>query len=89
MVFDGAAHRCHCRNIEQHEENLIRFGVFASDVAPSESVSATTGDDKFELVEAADLMKTATHQWTALRRTVKKKVAELADHERFVNAPAN
>lgn len=54
-----------------------------------ERAMATTGDDKFELVEAADLMKTATHQWTALRRTVKKKVAELADHERFVNAPAN
>jgi tetratricopeptide (TPR) repeat protein len=52
-----------------------------------ERAMAVSGDDKFELVEAADLMKTATHQWTALRRALKKKVSELADHERFVNQP--
>lgn len=52
-----------------------------------ERAMAHGGKELFELSEAAELMSTATHQWTALRRTLKKKISELSEHEQFVNAP--
>lgn len=39
------------------------------------------------LSEASDTFKSATVQWAALRRSLKKKIADLAAHEQFINAP--
>ena len=44
-------------------------------------------DEAIILTEAADLFRTATSQWATLRRSLKRKVAELAEHERFINEP--
>jgi tetratricopeptide (TPR) repeat protein len=44
-------------------------------------------DEAVVLTEAADLFRTATSQWATLRRSLKRKVAELAEHEQFINEP--
>ena len=41
----------------------------------------------FEQHEAADVMKAATNQWTALRRSLKKKIGELIEHEKLISTP--
>lgn len=52
-----------------------------------ERAMAHSADEVQVLNEAADMFKTATHQWSTLRRSLKRKVAELAEHEQFINAP--
>lgn len=44
-------------------------------------------DDVFVLSEAADAFKDAATQWAALRRTLKKKLTDLSDHERYITSP--
>jgi len=44
-------------------------------------------DEIFVLNEAAAAFRGATQQWSALRRTLARKMAELQAHEQFVNAP--
>lgn len=44
-------------------------------------------EDVFVLTQAADMFKDATRHWGALRRTLKKKLSELSDHEQFMASP--
>jgi tetratricopeptide (TPR) repeat protein len=44
-------------------------------------------DDVFVLSEAASAFKEATAQWAALRRTLKKRLTDLSDHEQFIASP--
>ncbi|MBS0206888.1 MAG: tetratricopeptide repeat protein [Planctomycetes bacterium] len=67
--------------VEHLRQNLIPA------VLEVERAMAHGADEVFVLAEAAQAFKNASTQWTALRRTLKKKVAELADHEQFINAP--
>jgi tetratricopeptide (TPR) repeat protein len=52
-----------------------------------ERAMAHGSDDVFVLSTAQDTFRTATTQWGALRRTLKKKVSELAEHEQFITSP--
>lgn len=44
-------------------------------------------EDVFVLSQASDMFKEATNQWAALRRTMKKKITDLHEHEQFITAP--
>jgi len=52
-----------------------------------ERAMAHGADEILVLTEASENFRTANDQWTALRRSLKRKVAELADHEKFINTP--
>lgn len=67
--------------VEHLRQNLVPA------VLEVERAMAHGADEVFVLAEAAQTFKNANTQWTALRRTLKRKVAELAEHEQFINAP--
>jgi tetratricopeptide (TPR) repeat protein len=52
-----------------------------------ERAMAHGADEVFVLNQAAETFKAATLEWAALRRSLKKKVADLAAHEEFITAP--
>ena len=52
-----------------------------------ERATAQGADAAFTLPEASENFRAATNQWSALRRSLKRKVSELRDHEEFINTP--
>ncbi len=52
-----------------------------------ERAMAHGADEVFVLNEAAGTFKDAADQWAALRRSLKKKISDLADHEKFITTP--
>ena len=52
-----------------------------------ERAMAHGADEMVVLNDAAGTFKDAADQWAALRRSLKKKVSDLADHEKFITAP--
>ena len=52
-----------------------------------ERAMAHGADEVFVLNEASEAFKEAASQWAALRRTLKRKVSDLAEHEQFVTTP--
>lgn len=53
-----------------------------------ERAMAHGADDAAALHEAAESFRKATIEWGALRRTLRRKISELADHEKFITAPS-
>lgn len=52
-----------------------------------ERATAQGADAAFTLPEASDNFREAVNQWGALRRSLKRKVLELREHEEFINTP--
>ena len=67
--------------VEHLKQNLVPA------ILEVERAMAHGAEEVFVLNEASETFKDATNQWTALRRSLKKKISELAEHEQFINAP--
>jgi tetratricopeptide (TPR) repeat protein len=52
-----------------------------------ERAMAHGADEVRVLNEAADVFRNASAQWATLRRSLKRKVSELAEHEKFITQP--
>lgn len=67
--------------LEHLRQNLI------PSILEVERAMAHGSEDAFVLSEAADSFREASSQWASLRRTLKRKTAELDEHEKLINTP--
>ena len=84
---------CRCLGLAEEIERLAKgcCEYLKQKMEPAvmevERAMAQGDDAAYTLPVAAENFRTSMYQWSALRKSLKRKVQELKAHEDFINAP--